>query len=191
MDINLVQHAKDYIDDLAKGVNPLTKQVIADDEVVNNVKISRCLFYVSDILRKVIDNGGINKSAKPKQQNFNPNGLDLSKYNYSQRPVTISVITRAINELKPETMKKLKVTAITNWLVDIGMLSVVEMNGKNHKLPTAEGNSLGLMQTERQGQYGTYLAIEYSIDAQHFVIDNLNAIIEAGYNNRSSKQNNE
>lgn len=46
MDINLVQHAKDYIDDLAKGVNPLTKQVIADDEVVNNVKISRCLFYI-------------------------------------------------------------------------------------------------------------------------------------------------
>lgn len=184
MDINLVQHAKDYIDDLAKGVNPLTKQVIADDEVVNNVKISRCLFYVSDILREVIDNGGINKSAKPKQQNFNPNELDLSKYNYSQRPVTISVITKAINELKPETMKKLKVTAITNWLVDIGMLSVVEMNGKSHKLPTAEGNSLGLMQTERQGQYGTYLAVEYSIDAQHFVIDNLNAIIEAGYNNR-------
>ena len=28
MDINLVSHAKDYIDDLDKGINPFTKEEI-------------------------------------------------------------------------------------------------------------------------------------------------------------------
>lgn len=63
--------------------------------------------------------------------------LDLDYYEYLIQPVTISVIANKINELKPENMEKLKVTAITNWLVDINMLSVVHVNGKNHKRPTA------------------------------------------------------
>ncbi len=46
-------------------------------------------------------------------------------------------------------MKKLKVTAITNWLVSVNMLEVVKINNKN---------------------------------AQQFIIDNLNSIIDGGYN---------
>ena len=30
-----------------------------EDDVINNVRISRCLFYVSDVLRQVIENGGV------------------------------------------------------------------------------------------------------------------------------------
>ena len=41
MDINLVSHAKDYIDDLARGINPLTKEDVNEQDVINNVKISR------------------------------------------------------------------------------------------------------------------------------------------------------
>lgn len=191
MDINLVQHAKDYIDDLAKGVNPLSKQAVPDDEIINNVKISRCLFYVSDILNEVIKNGGLGKKSRANLDDFDVSAIDFDKFNYSQRAITISVIVRNINELKPETMKKLKVTAITNWLVDIGMLHIVQVNGKNHKRPTAEGIAIGLTQTEKQGQYGTYFAVEYDLSAQHFIIDNINAVIDGGYNNRSSKLNEE
>lgn len=66
MDINLVSHAKDYIDDLAKGINPFTKEEVNESDIINNIKISRCLFYVSEILNEVISNGGVNRSSKPK-----------------------------------------------------------------------------------------------------------------------------
>ncbi len=139
MDINLVQHAKDYIDDLAKGINPFTKSEINEEDIVNNVKISRCLFYVSDILSEVIINGGITKAAKQKKSSFSADALDLNKIELSQVPITISVLAKSINALKPEEMENLKVTAITNWLVDINFLQIIQINGKNYKRPTAKG----------------------------------------------------
>lgn len=53
----LMQRAKTYIDKLANGINPLDDTVIDDSDVINNVRLSRCLFYVSDVLRQVIENG--------------------------------------------------------------------------------------------------------------------------------------
>lgn len=189
MDINIVAHAKDYIDDLARGINPLSKEAVDENDIINNVKISRCLFYVSDILGEVIANGGVNanKAPKPKQEPFDLQKLDLDNYEYSIQPITVSVIARKINELKPENMKKLKVTAITNWLVDINMLSTVQVNGKSHKRPTANAESIGITMEQRNGQYGTYYAVLYNETAQHFIIDNLPSIIDGGYNEKQKK----
>lgn len=182
MDINLVSHAKDYIDDLAKGVNPFTKEEVNENDIVNNVKISRCLFYVSEILGEVIANGGVNKSSKPKQIDFNIDSIDADSIEISDAPVTVSIIAQRINAVKPENMKKLKVTAITNWLVSINMLEVITINNKNIKKVTASGKALGLTEEERLGQYGRYFAVTYNKNAQQFVIDNLNSIIDGGFN---------
>lgn len=182
MDINLVSHAKDYIDDLAKGVNPFTKEEVSENDIINNVKISRCLFYVSEVLGEVISNGGVNRSVKPKQADFNIDSIDLDSIEITDFPVTVSVIAQRINEAKPENMKKLKVTAITNWLVSINMLKVVMINNKNIKKVTAGGEDLGLIEEERLGQYGKYFAVTYNKNAQRFIIDNLNAIIDGGFN---------
>ena len=193
IDIKLTAHAKDYIDDLARGVNPFTKENVADEDIINNVKISRCLFYVSDILGEVISNGGINakRISKPKQDSFDVEKLDLDNFTHSVQPIPVSAIANKINELKPENMKKLKTTAITNWLVDINMLSVVQINGKNHKRPTANGESLGITMEQRDGRFGPYYVVLYNENAQHFIIDNLPAIIDGGYNEGQKKTESE
>ncbi|MGN0528590.1 MAG: hypothetical protein ACI4IE_05610 [Eubacterium sp.] len=184
MDINLVIHAKDYIDDLARGINPITKENTNENDVINNVKISRCLFYVSDLLNEIIDNGGITKKSSV-QNEFEAGSVNLDRINISDTPVTVSVISRRINEVKPENMKKLKVTAITNWLVSINMLEVVKINGKNVKRVTDNGTDLGICTEEHFGQYGKYYSITYNKDAQQFIVDNLNSIIEGGFNGSS------
>ena len=45
-----ISYAKSVIESLARGVNPFSGEMIPDDEVINNVKISRCFFYVVDLL---------------------------------------------------------------------------------------------------------------------------------------------
>lgn len=68
-----MQRAKAYIDQLANGINPIDGTSVADSDVINNVRISRCLFYVSDILKRVIDNGGsISKKKVAKGPFFLP-----------------------------------------------------------------------------------------------------------------------
>ena len=67
-EIETMQHAKNYIDKLANGIDPLTDEIIKDDSVINNVRISRCLFYVSNVLQDVINNGGaVGRTVKPQK----------------------------------------------------------------------------------------------------------------------------
>ena len=146
------------------------------------MKISRCLFYVSEILGEVISNGGVNKTPKPKQIDFNIDSIGVDSIEISEDPVTVSIIAQRINAVKPENMKKLKVTAITNWLVSINMLAVIKINNKNIKKVTDTGKDLGLTEEERLGQYGKYYAVTYNKNAQQFIIDNLNSIIDGGFN---------
>lgn len=187
MDIKLVQHAKDYIDAMARGVHPLTGQEIPEADTLNNIKISRCLYYVSDVLGEVIENGGVSKPQKGKKEPFDETKIDVSQIKYSKSPKNVSDLVTQINELRPENMVKLKVTAITDWLVDIGMLEILTFNDKNRKLPTAKGLSMGIVKEERTGLYGTYQAVLYNEAAQHFIIDNLPAIIQGGYNGKRER----
>ncbi len=57
-EVEKMLHAKKYIDQLANGINPLTGEAVAEDDIVNNVRLSRCFFYVSDLLRSMIEAGG-------------------------------------------------------------------------------------------------------------------------------------
>ena len=64
-----LHRAKHYIDSLANGLNPLDGTLIPEQDVVNNVKISRCRFFVSDVLRKQLDGHEPKKvSGKDKKQ---------------------------------------------------------------------------------------------------------------------------
>lgn len=191
MDIKLVQHAKDYIDAMARGVHPLTGQEIPEADTLNNIKISRCLYYVSDVLGEVIENGGVSKPQKGKKEPFDETKIDLTQIKYSKSPKNVSDLVNQINDLRPENMVKLKITAITDWLVDIDMLEVLTFNGKNRKLPTAKGLAMGIVKEERTGLYGTYQAVLYDENAQHFIIDNLPAIIQGGFNGKREREKKE
>ena len=50
MNLDLLKHAKGYIEKLANGINPLTGENIPETDIINNIRISRCLFYVNNIL---------------------------------------------------------------------------------------------------------------------------------------------
>ena len=61
-ELEKMQRAKMYIDKMANGINPIDDTAAPENDVINNVRISRCFFYVSDILRQVIENGGTAKA---------------------------------------------------------------------------------------------------------------------------------
>lgn len=189
-DIKLVKHAKDYIDDLAKGINPFTKEPVNDNEIINNVKISRCLFYISDILGEVISNGGVGRQSKPQKDDFNIEIIPLDRIVITPIPSPISSLISQINAFKPENMKRLNATAITNWLVDIGLLEAIQINNKTYRNPTSEGVKYGISQEKRMGANGAYYINLYDESAQKFIIDNLQTVVDSGYNSYQRKNKN-
>ena len=66
-ELETLERAKMYMEKLANGINPIDGSTIPDEDVVNNVRLSRCFFYVADVLRQIIDNGGVAPQKKPKK----------------------------------------------------------------------------------------------------------------------------
>lgn len=191
-ELEKIIHAKNYIDKLAEGINPLDNSRIPDGDTINNVRLSRCLFYVSDILRQVIDNGGEVVRAKPvrkgKKVPFSLSDEAKLKLIPAEKGIAVRDITEKINSFVDENlMSKLKQATINSFLVEIEMLEILlDDKGRNIKRPTEQGRAMGIYTEERMGQYGPYTIVCYNKDAQQFIYDNIDAIIE--FNNRPKEK---
>ena len=165
-----------YLEKLANGIDPLTNKEVAENDVVNNVRISRCLHYVTGILKQITTTG----SFEIQKSEFTLSARQLERFAYSQTPLTVSEITKRLNELAdPLQYNTLKNGVITEWLTESGMLTNVVINNKSKKRVTNNGRNIGIISEQRVNQQGsTYEAISYNLNAQHFIIDNIHAVIE-------------
>lgn len=181
-ELEKMQRAKMYIDKLANGINPIDDAVAPENDVINNVRLSRCFFYVSDILRQVIENGGTVKSAKSTKTSPQPpfylTEEQRKQYVPSDMPLSVSEITKYLNSIADlEKCKKLNYTSITDWLVSIGALEIhKDFNGKRKKYPTEQGEELGISIESRTGMNGEHHVVVYNREAQQFIVDNIDAI---------------
>ena len=167
---------KNMLDKLANGQNPFNDEPLPFDTILNNIHISRALFIASEAVSKAIE---AEKKGKKKPE-FSISEEELSRFRYSNTPIYITEISNRINELKEDDyMKKFSYTTLTKWLVEKGLLVETVYNEKKCKKATEAGNSLGIHSELRENfRIGKHMATTYDINAQHFIIDNLPAILE-------------
>ena len=178
-ELEIIATAQTYLEKLANGVNPLTGEEVGENDVVNNVRISRCLFYTSGILRQIVENKGKFKVEMPDRKPFAITPEQLARFEYAEYGISITEIVKRFNALIDTLyMKELKTKDITEWLVEAGLLTNIIVNNKTRRRPTPQGESIGIFTEERSGHYGTYEGVFYSLKAQRFIIDNIGAIIE-------------
>lgn len=182
-ELEKIERAKMYMDKLANGINPIDDTIVPDDDLINNVRLSRCFFFVSDVLRQVIENGETKSvvNKKPKKRPLEIPFEKRSQFSYSKIPIPASEIAKRINSLADnDNMKKLTYSGILTWLTEIGMMEwTVTPDGKRTKRPTKIGEETGISVEERMGNNGPYQVVVYNNDAQHFIMDNLDAILTA------------
>lgn len=139
-ELEKIERAKMYMDKLANGINPIDGTMAPDDDLINNVRLSRCFFFVSDVLRQVIENGGT-KSAVNKKLKKLPLEIPMEKrsqFAYTEVPIPASEIAKRINALSDnDAMQKLTYSGILTWLTEIGMMEwALAPDGKHTKRPT-------------------------------------------------------
>ena len=103
-DIKKTKIAKDWIFQLANGINPIDGTGLSDTDIVNNVHISRCLFYVADVMDFAIRK--MRKESKDEKIEFNIDAESLSKV-YIEEKTSISDFVSEINKVIPENMKRI------------------------------------------------------------------------------------
>lgn len=187
-EVEKIAYAKMYIEKLANGINPLTNQRVPDGEVINHVEIARCLFYVSHLLGKMAEDARAPRSRKkPAKIPFYLDEEARKSFEYSETPISISVITQRLNDLiREDGMAKINYKSIQDWIIELGFLeTVTDEAGKIKRQPTCDGIKNGLTLAHRQSLSGPYTVVVYDKNAQQFILDHLDAIVE-----RSRKRGN-
>lgn len=183
-ELEKIERAKMYMEKLANGINPIDDTVAPEGDIINQVHLSRCFFFVSDVLRQVIENGGVRPapvSPRPPKPQKCPFELPIdqrSRFAYSEEPISISEIGKRLNALvDTEAMQKCSYSDILAWLITLGMMEWVALpDGKRTRRPTEAGIKMGISVVERTSERGPYQAVIYDISAQRFIVENLDAI---------------
>lgn len=50
-EVEKIKYTKAFIDSLAEEINPLNGEPIPEDDLLNNIRISRCMFYAPPFFR--------------------------------------------------------------------------------------------------------------------------------------------
>lgn len=176
-ELEIMQRAKMYMDKLAQGIDPITGNRVPEDTVLNQQRLSRCFLYVSDVLGKVIANGGtVGERTTP----FAITKEQLSRVQLSQEPIRVSQLMDRISAATGDPqMKKLPAKVVTDWLVEKGFLEIqMDANGKSKRIPTPKGQQIGIFQESVPGKFGEYISVFYQLSAQRFLLENLYAMLE-------------
>ena len=186
-ELEIMERARLYMEKLANGINPLTDEPVGEDDVINNVRLSRCFFYVTDVLRQVIENGGVESAgpvAKKKKLPFSLTAEQRAEFVSSQTPLSVTELAKRISRLcENENMKGLKYDNIRCWLLECGLLYETEVNGRYTLRPTQNGECRGIMVEQRVSpSKGPYEVVLYDAQIQQLIMDNLDAVI--AINNR-------
>ncbi len=184
-ELEKIAYAKSFIDKLANGINPLDNTKVPDGEVVNHVRLSRCFFYVSELLQREIDRERRRapREKKPTPLPFSISPEQLQGFECVPYPISATALSKRINSLISEDgearrMERLSYRKITKWLMDIGMIEYREWeNGKMRRYPTAEGEAIGLVLKDWSSYGRNAPVVFFSEAAQRFVVDNIEAVI--------------
>lgn len=177
-ELETMQRARMYLDKLARGIDPITDRELPEDTVLNNVRICRCLHYVSGVLDQVIANGGV--VGKREGTPFVIDRSRMGRIRLTQNPVSLTEFTGNIVAVMDDpNMKRPNPKAITGWLIQQGLMELItDAEGKQRRLPTEAGLRAGLSTARRMGQNGEYIAVYYDANIQRLILDRLEEILE-------------
>lgn len=197
------ERAKAYIDALARGIDPLTGHTLPEGDIVNNVRISRCLFYVSGILARVLERGfpqageaapaesaplagdaplaeetplaGDAPRRRAKKAAFFLTDSQRSTLAACEDSLFARDIAAQLSRFADENKTRGFAAAwISAWLTAEGFMEQTEQG----KRATELGAELGIETLQREHADGTpYLVNKYNTQAQQFILDNFDVIV--------------
>lgn len=171
----MLKKAQNYIEKLANGENPLDDSFISDDSLINDVRISRCLFYVNDVLKQLMENKIVKNIGNHKKQAFEYDEELAQKIYISIIPISLSEIIQNICSVFNES-KKLTYKQVASMLKDKGILKDnPQLNPKLIANENMADKGIWTELVERQNGKN-YLRTLYNEEGQRLVIANLKDI---------------
>lgn len=187
-ELDILKHAQEYIEKMSKGINPLSDEPVQDGDVIKQENISRCLSYVSEYLADEIEMLSFEPYV-PKHSGRKPFEISDEKRQLLvpfKRDAYLKEFVKYIKSVADDSEHyQFQAKWINDYFLHIGFLT---MKGK-FKVATKEGEQLGITSHLKvNDRIGEYYANKYTPNAQQFIIDNIDSIIEFAYEHNSQDE---
>ena len=188
----ITQRAKQYLDSLAQGIDPISKKKIPPDSVLNQEQLSRCFLYVSGVLQTVLAQDGITPAPASSWDPLLASGA-LDRFEYSEQPLSLHQFAVQLNSLRGSSpAKALPKNALTSWLLHEGFLTAAAGTagkGTAYDPVSKRGEAIGISSNSSHAEQNgrPHLAILFHETAQRFLVYSLDRIIayhQAGWARR-------
>lgn len=180
--LETMQRAKQYLDKLSRGIDPITDTPLERDDPLAAARLQKCFEYVSGILGQVIANGGRIVSRHTGKAPFSIAEEALARVAVSETPIPIRAFTANINAcIDTQAVRPLSPVTVTNWLVEEGYLKeITRAQNKRMRVASPLGQSIGITSEERVSRAGVpFLLNLYHEKAQRFLLAHLLEITAA------------
>ena len=162
---------------LAEGRHPLTGEELPFTGAFADAAVLRTLTQASHCLRDLLEQERPVPAPRPKRERrgeFRITPYQLSGILPLPEAAGITAFVSAIEEQMGRDCGRLSPTAITKGLEEHGfLLTQTKEDGRKRKVPTKEGEALGIYMEERHGYRGDYEAVLYMPKAQLYILKHL------------------
>lgn len=170
-EIDKLEKSREYLYSLANGINPVTKEELLSDSILNQASTSRFLFYACEIIDRELFRQ--RKKLHDARQIFVLSSEDLKTVSISEEPITLNNFYKTIRTVFPND--NLPSDRITKWLLKNDFL--IFKNGR--KVATEKGNEIGITSIEKTQNNYSFFVNYYDSNAQTFILDHLNEMISS------------
>lgn len=171
---------KEQLESLAKSTDPKTG-LIVEDTILRSSYNKRILEDAASVIGQIMSLGIDPDSydSRRKRSFFLTIG-EKQQIALSEKPISISAFTHAINSVIDQNQKKkLQAVQITSWLMSKGYLDEREDDDwKKFKIITPKSSEIGISAEQRQSPCGRVYQVNlYNRDAQCFILDHMDEIV--------------
>ena len=180
-ELETIAYTKSFIDSMAKGLNPITGKRVPESDLLNNVRVSRCLYQVSDYLRQLIENGGLHVDAPLRAApTFDLPPEAVARFPFSDTPLTLEEMIGHLYVLAGRPgMASLHPQSLVAALAEAGLVEEKGQKQQRQISVTEAGQAAGLRMEERRAPGNTvFRVLTLDLQAQALVLDLLPRIIE-------------
>lgn len=179
--IELLERAKRYLEQLSEGADPFSGEQVAADELLANERLQRCFSFVAGVLGEVIANGGVTKkTVVAGKLSFAVTQEQQAQIEISEEAVGVNAMAKRIAAVLPPEMKRLSGAQINAWCILQEFLREDVYGGKPRKVSTPRGNRMGITTIDIKSPQGFEVKKNiFDRQAQQFLIEHLNEIPSA------------
>lgn len=173
-ELEILERADNYLQILAKGIDPISGEILSNDNPINHERMHKFFTYVSSVMKKVIaKEQNIDNRTEIRQSRKINDYVEYKNILISNQSISMSELERNIR--KNEAYNNIWRSTILTWLASKGLFTSGETNSVTQLGLDTGIEIIGI--SYRRVIEGKQRFV-YNTNAQKYIIDNLTEILQ-------------